>query len=621
MGLKSTNPWKALRYVLLTLVCYAVFLPVVLPLVLTSPTQVTVVAWVMIVASAIANLGVLSYHYLSPPHPKFTCIPWRRRVFRLHMLSGTIELLASGVAFYYGGAMLLGYTIALSALLFHVPSAYLLTPTVFGARAIMWPGYLLCIGLHGFCAAMLLTQPSSLYWVAATFLVLNVYVWVRVYYYILSLIGLFPESQYSAAILLAEATVLPVVFGPITPFLILVACLTYFIGYRVLFGAEDLKNFVRERPLEGVYLRGVQELWDQLNNRDDYSSLTTFVKLIGEDSHIELEKLDKLMRSAGIPRDAYEEFLRRVADDDGTLSFDAFDKYVWSMREFRDAAHCQILATKERSEREKAAFIFELLDLDENGLLGPIEILQMIYAWGCPASDAEGLSKGNQSVDTETFFRSFQPVWRFLYREVVEAKFDQRSSHLSRLFKSRKGAIYKEQTKLRLKRVLSTMQSRSTSSELNGGKTSDDFNQLVGSDLKTVIRDICESSVLCRFDDGETVVSNFKSSQDVWFVLGGGVNVVNSHDQRACFELGQWVRREREKDGFPNASEYDWDSAVAVGKTSLLRFDPSVFSEFMLRNPFLDQHQSTLCLDGRTNRREDSTSFGHPHTPSSKVVP
>jgi len=481
----------------------------------------------------------------------------------------------------------------------------------------MWPGYLICIGLHGFCAGMLLTQPSSLYWVAATFLVLNVYVWVRVYYYTLSLIGLFPESQYSAAIILAEATVLPVVFGPITPFLLLIACLTYFIGYRLLFGAEDFKSFVRERPLEGVYLKGVEELWNQLNNRDDYRSLTTFVELIGEDSHIAPDKLDKLMRYVGISRDAYEEFLRKIADDDGTISFDAFDKYVWSMREFRDAAHFQILATKERSDREKATFIFELLDLDENGLLGPIEIKQMVYAWGCPASYSESLLKRHQSVDAETFFRSFQSIWRFLYHEVVEANFSSGSDHLSRLFKSRKGTIYREQTKLRLRRILSTIQSGSAPKKSNGENLAEEHGKFAGSDLKSLIRDFCESSVLCCFGKGQVVVHNFKSSQDVWFILSGDVEVVNSHGQRASFGSGHWVRRENDTDSVG----HDWNCAVAAGKTSLLRFDRNVFSEFMQRNPLLNELQSTRCLDDRYDRRDDSSSLGHLHSQSSKVVP
>jgi len=114
MSLKSIDKRTALRHVLLTLVCYAVFLPVVVPLVVNTPTQVTLVAWVMIAVSVVANFGVLTYHYLTPPHPKFTCIPWRRAVFGLHMLAGTVELAASGVAFYYGGVAWAGNTMALS---------------------------------------------------------------------------------------------------------------------------------------------------------------------------------------------------------------------------------------------------------------------------------------------------------------------------------------------------------------------------------------------------------------------------------------------------------------------------------------------------------------------------
>lgn len=54
--------------------------------------------------TALANLLGIVYHYLVPPHPKFLVVPWRSWTLRVHVTSGTVELLAGLCVLFEKGA-------------------------------------------------------------------------------------------------------------------------------------------------------------------------------------------------------------------------------------------------------------------------------------------------------------------------------------------------------------------------------------------------------------------------------------------------------------------------------------------------------------------------------------
>jgi hypothetical protein len=128
----------------------------------------------------VLNVVTLGYHARYPPHPKFVILRARRITLRVHIAGGVLEL-AAGMIALATGHVLAGVVMALAALVLQTPTALAQTSVVFGSRAIMRPAYLACTGIHAFCAAMLLAHPTSTYWTVATLLVLNVYVWTRIY--------------------------------------------------------------------------------------------------------------------------------------------------------------------------------------------------------------------------------------------------------------------------------------------------------------------------------------------------------------------------------------------------------------------------------------------------------
>ena len=80
-------------YSVLGLLCVPVFRHAAL----RPETPVGVDTWVLVVLSTLANVIVIAYHYLIPAHPKFLMLPWRRWILRVHIVSGTIELVAGEV--------------------------------------------------------------------------------------------------------------------------------------------------------------------------------------------------------------------------------------------------------------------------------------------------------------------------------------------------------------------------------------------------------------------------------------------------------------------------------------------------------------------------------------------
>ena len=201
-NLKVTN----LKVMLMGAIMMAISIPALFLLAQNGEKSPSQGVWLLVTISAIANILVILFHYTVPPHPKFLMVPWRKRVLLTHIVSGSIELVTGLVAcFGSGAAVPVAAVIMGLASLVHASSALAQTPIVFGSKAVMVPAYLLCIAMHAFCGVMLITHPTDLMWAIKTFLVFNIYVWCRVYYYAFDGLKLFGNQKYSVSILAAGA--------------------------------------------------------------------------------------------------------------------------------------------------------------------------------------------------------------------------------------------------------------------------------------------------------------------------------------------------------------------------------------------------------------------------------
>lgn len=305
--------------------------------------------YLLITISVLLNLGVILYHYQIPPHPKFLVLPKAKWTIRLHIWSGTVELISAVIACYFYSPKA-AFIQGAAALFIHVPTALLQTPVVFGSKAIMIPSYLLCIFIHGFCAFELLLNPTSHAWSVNTFLIFNVYAWCRFYFYMFDRFHLFGTEKYSISILLAGLTIIPALFGPLS-LMILVSYIAFFIFMvKILFirKPEQYRNFVHERSR------------DALLNSD-------FIK-------------------------------------DNVLTKD-------------------IINLRQESERDKAEYVFKLLDFNKDNYLGHIELGELLTEWGLSKNEVKDYFKllGSEQVNFELFFHKMSPVWKYIYFDILRA--------------------------------------------------------------------------------------------------------------------------------------------------------------------------------------------------------
>ncbi len=433
--------WKA---VVVAIALALITVPFVVPLLGVVEAPIGPGVWSLVILSGMLNLIVISYHYAVPAHPKFLMIPWRKAVLRTHIISGSTELVAGLIAcFGSHETPWAGRIMALAALCGHIPSATLQTPIVFGAKAVMTPGYILCIALHAFCALNLLVYPTSTLWAVNTFLIFNIYVWCRIYFYVFDGLKLFASEKYTISILAAGMTVVPAVLGPMT-FMALVAFICiYIVLYRKLYitSPSQYNEFVRERARGAAISPEMLALWESnADPAEEEKICKRYFTILDVDKNgtLEGEEIDNALGAANLPAAVVDTFLRdRIGSK--SISYPAFREHVWAIDAIRRRARRIVATNDATSERDRAELVFKQLDIDRNGLLGPAELRVLLLEWGCPESEARRYirrvdSDGDGMINFDDFYAKMRSVWRFIYYEVYQAESAQEETDMLQRF-------------------------------------------------------------------------------------------------------------------------------------------------------------------------------------------
>jgi CRP-like cAMP-binding protein/Ca2+-binding EF-hand superfamily protein len=557
-------------HLLIVSMMYAVAVPFLWPLLGAEDPEISVAVWLIVGVSAAANLVIMGYHYLVPPHPKFLLSGWRRLILRLHVLAGTVELIAGLVILLGFGQRTPAIVMALTALCVHVPTAYYQTSAVFGSRAVMRPAYLMCIGLHAFCAAQLLTHPDSTYWVVATFLIFNVYVWCRLYYYVFDKFGLFEGSRYTASICFAGLTTIPAVLGPSTILLLGLGIAIYMALYNKFFirGPEEYWEFMRERARDASPVDNYMALLDNQSEDESVRAGDHFFRSIDIEGRggISIEDLCRCLASSGGLTEGLRSSLK-TRFGEATLDFEDFIDRVWPIQQVRRHALVVAATAAARSDRDKAEFVFDLLDLDRDGQLKRSEFEALTSEWGMPGPEADqllnhlGLTDGGQ-MDFDQFFRQLRPVWRFVYYDVVDAKHGRRQDMLARAMTAEREARATRAVRRDLRRELVQHV---------------DFLQNPDDDF---LNELADSLVEVSHPAGTILFTEGDQGEHLFLVRRGQLTVDRGGEPLGTIAIGGWVGEGALLDGTTRAA-----TVRALQDTVLFEMSRSSFQYLLGKHP------------------------------------
>eukprot|EP00741_Cyanophora_paradoxa_P011136 tig00020553_g10757.t1 len=239
------------------------------------------------------DLAVIPLSVLRPQHQKFKAATYLRVAIALHIASGIAEIGVGVAAWFMASekdraavgsrrAARLAWMsswpeselppspgqvacwAAGIALFGHVPSSFVMTPTVWGERRITVPAYLQVILFHALSAVGVLLHPSDWRYFRSMFIHVHIYVWVRVFYLFLVKYQILDDRRYTLSVLFAGLLLVPVSGGPFWP----VAGLLVIIAINVVIGAY--KTYAARYHIPGWQNLGQWERWE--------AAVTTFVK-------------------------------------------------------------------------------------------------------------------------------------------------------------------------------------------------------------------------------------------------------------------------------------------------------------------------------------------------------
>ena len=379
--------------------------------------------------SSFFNLFVLFYHYTHAPHPKFVILPIRRFVIYTHISSGVLEFITCWAAFLTGNKYIATIA-ALAAILGHVPSAYYQTSIVFGAKALMISGYLFAISLHLFSALNLLMEPTSIYWLLNMFLVHNIYVWCRVFYFFFGFVGVFKDTLYTNSILTSGLILFPAVLGVSANLLFLgyvaSSILLYYIIVRP--NEEERSRFINECTRDLIVNKDIHSAWikervrlaefannDQLS--DQQRAKQVFDQLDeNKNGTIDGEEIVRLLSEWQAAAAYIERFSRWSKKRD--MSFELFYRNIWRLAE-TSVSHSE--KSKKREGIARARFIFDLLDADASGFIDGIELQKLLIQWGLPENEVDAYLAGDEDkqYSFDEFYANLKPIWDFAYENMT----------------------------------------------------------------------------------------------------------------------------------------------------------------------------------------------------------
>jgi Ca2+-binding EF-hand superfamily protein len=312
----------------------------------------------------------------------------------------------------------------------HVPSAYYQTSIVFGAKALMVAGYLFAISLHLFSALHLFNEPSSTYWLLNMFLIHNIYVWCRVFYFFFGFVGVFKDTLYTNSIMTSGLILFPAVLG--------VAANMLFIGYvatsvllyliivqpneadRARFVSERTRNLLVNSTIHSQWLKEKTRLLNmatdcQLTDQQQAKQIFDLLDK-NKNGYIDGEEINQLLKEWEASEAFMKRFFRYAKNDN--ITYDQFYKHIWRLSKIY-IGHIQ---EGEKKENEaKARFVFDCLNTNADEYIDITELQKLLIQWGLPDNEVDAYlsDDDDKRFSFDEFYHNLKPIWDFAYENMT----------------------------------------------------------------------------------------------------------------------------------------------------------------------------------------------------------
>lgn len=171
-----------------------------------------IVAMLGIILVALPMNMTIVYHYAIdlPPHPKFLLLMRYRLITNIHIITGSIEIIAGVVMFFVASPVHWVQVQAISSII-HAVSAMGLIRLLFGMKLFMNIIYGTGVVMKALLAVNVFLHPDCYRRALALTAFHTVYAWVRVIFVFLRTVNIMKETRYTTSVVLASVVVLPVV--------------------------------------------------------------------------------------------------------------------------------------------------------------------------------------------------------------------------------------------------------------------------------------------------------------------------------------------------------------------------------------------------------------------------
>jgi Ca2+-binding EF-hand superfamily protein len=378
--------------------------------------------------AALANFWILYMHIVTPPHPKFLMLPGRKLSIRAHAIGGGVESILGITAWFTGSATLAVLT-GVFALALHVPASYYQTQGTFGMKGINVPGYYFIVTVHAYCAGMLvLTQGNEIVWLERTYIALMAYAYFRIFYIFFLQLKAFLGSQYTVALLMSGAVLMPLIFGSSGLVFVALAIGIYLALYKVVYRptSEEWNDLFEEKERFSLLDGNLRQQWLQLNVQakegasPEELAKAVFDKLDTDKSgELDRVEVENLLNAWGASQKLRESFFYHYGETQ-KIGFGSFVSTFWQ----GDRAISKLLDDAPADSSSQAKIVFDHIDVDKTGFLEYAEIEMLLLEWGMDAYEARRyitkFAGSDSKIDLKEFEETMQPIWRFGYQSLRE---------------------------------------------------------------------------------------------------------------------------------------------------------------------------------------------------------